>query len=251
MLLVIDIGNTSIAIGLYAGDELTAHWRMTTNPQNSSEVYAQELFYLISTIHLKDRVSASIISCVVPSLNLVFAKVLQELFSIEPMFVDAATTKLPICYDHPDEVGSDRIVNALAAYRLYGGPAIVVDLGTATTFDVISEKGEYLGGAIAPGIFVSSETLWTKTALLPRVEITKPGTVIGKTTITSMQAGIFYGAIGQIDEIVGRIMGELKGVVKVIATGGLAELISYESRYIQVINPLLTLQGLKIIYDER
>jgi type III pantothenate kinase len=175
----------------------------------------------------------------------------MDYFYTTPQFVEGTNTKFNILYDNPKEVGADRIVNAIAAFRLYKGAVIVVDFGTATTFDVISEKGEYLGGAIAPGIDISIEALWTKTALLPKVEIIKPKTVIGKNTIESMQAGIFYGFVGQVDEILMKIQKELKSKPKIVATGGLAELISSESQYIQVVNPLLTLEGLKIIYQEK
>lgn len=245
MLLAIDIGNTTIVFGIYKKDELRGHFRIATDKGKTSDEYWE----IISSL-IKGKISASIISCVIPPLTSVFAQMVRDYFQVEARFVEGTNTKFPILYDNPKEVGADRVVNAIAAFRLYGGPVIVVDFGTATTFDVISKKGEYLGGAIAPGINISVEALWTKTALLPKVEIIKPKTVIGKNTIESMQAGIFYGFVGQVDEIIMKIKEELNLEPKIVATGGLAELISPESMYIQSINPLLTLQGLKIIYQE-
>lgn len=245
MLLAIDIGNTTIVFGIYKKDELRGHFRIATDKGKTSDEYWE----IISSL-IKGKISAAIISCVIPPLTSVFAQMVRDYFQVEARFVEGTNTKFPILYDNPKEVGADRVVNAIAAFRLYGGPVIVVDFGTATTFDVISKKGEYLGGAIAPGINISVEALWTKTALLPKVEIIKPKTVIGKNTIESMQAGIFYGFVGQVDEIIMKIKEELDLEPKIVATGGLAELISPESMYIQSINPLLTLQGLKIIYQE-
>lgn len=246
MLLVIDIGNTTIVFGVYKKDELKGHFRIVTDKEKTSDEYGE----IISSL-IKNKISAAIISCVVPLLAPVFNQMVRDYFQVEALFVEGIKTKFTILYDNPKEVGADRIVNAIAAFKLYGGPVIVVDFGTATTFDVISKNGEYLGGAIAPGIAISIEALWTKTALLPKVEIIKPKTVIGKNTIEGMQAGIFYGFVGQVDKIVMEIKKELELEPKVVATGGLAELISSESRHIQLVNPLLTLQGLKIIYDER
>lgn len=247
MLLAIDIGNTTIVFGIYKKDELKGHFRIATDKEKTSDEYGEIISSLIKMS--QGKISAAIISCVVPPLASVFAQMVRDYFQVEARFVEGTNIKFPILYDNPKEVGADRIVNAIAGFRLYGGPVIVVDFGTATTFDVISEKGEYLGGAIAPGIDISIEALWTKTALLPKVEIIKPKTVIGKNTIESMQAGIFYGFVGQVDEIIMKIKEELDLEPKIVATGGLAKLISPESRYIQSINPLLTLQGLKIIYQ--
>ncbi|MEW6095341.1 MAG: type III pantothenate kinase [bacterium] len=247
MLLAIDIGNTTILFGVYKNDELRGHWRVATDKKKTSDEYGG---VISSFIRDKGNISAAIISCVVPSLASVFNQMVKDYFHVEARFVEGTNTKFTILYDNPKEVGADRVVNAIAGFRLYGGPVIVVDFGTATTFDVISKNGEYLGGAIAPGINISIEALWTKTALLPKVEIIKPKTVIGKNTIESMQAGIFYGFVGQVDEIITKIKEELELEPKIVATGGLAELISSASRYIQLVNPLLTLQGLKIIHNE-
>jgi type III pantothenate kinase len=233
-------------------DELKAHFRIATDKEKTADEYGQIISSLIKTkITSPGKISDAIICCVVPPLASIFNHMVQDYFHTTPLFVEGTNTKFKILYDNPKEVGADRIVNAIAAFRIYKGAVIVVDFGTATTFDVISEKGEYLGGAIAPGIDISIEALWTKTALLPKVEIIKPKTVIGKNTIESMQAGIFYGFVGQVDEILMKIQKELKTKPKIVATGGLAELISSESHYIQVVNPLLTLEGLKIIYEEK
>jgi len=247
MLLAIDIGNTTILFGVYKKDELKGYWRIATDKGKTSDEYGE---IISSIIRDKGDISAVIISCVVPQLAPVISQMVKDYFGIEAQFVKGTNIKFPILYDNPKEVGADRVVNAIAAVRLYGAPVIVVDFGTATTFDVVSKNGEYLGGAIAPGIEISIEALWTKTALLPKVEVVKPKSVIGKNTIESMQAGIFYGFVGQVDEIIMKIKEELELEPKIIATGGLAELISSESRYIQLVNPLLTLQGLKIIHNE-
>lgn len=252
MLLVIDIGNTTVVFGVYKKDDLKGHFRIATDKEKTADEYGEIISNLIKLgIRDKGKVSSAIISCVVPPLVPVFYQMVKDYFHTEAQFVEGAKTKFTILYDNPKEVGADRVVNSIAAFRLYNGPVIVVDFGTATTFDVISEKGEYLGGAIAPGINISIEALWTKTALLPKVEIIKPKSAIGKNTIESMQAGIFYGFVGQVDEIIMRIKQEFNLEPKIVATGGLAKLISSESRYIQVVNPLLTLEGLKIIYQER
>ncbi len=245
MLLTIDIGNTTIFFGVYDGDELKCHFRIATVKEKTANEYGEDFSNLFGD---KSKISAAIISCVVPSLVPVFNRMVKDYFGVEARFVEGTKVRFPIFYDNPKEVGADRIVNAVAVYHLYGGPAIVVDFGTATTFDVISEKGEYLGGAIAPGIGICVEALWTKTALLPKVEVVKPKTVIGKNTVESIQAGIFYGFVGQVDEIITKIKEELNIEPKVVATGGLAELISSESRYIQSVAPFLTLKGLQIIY---
>ncbi|MEW6607525.1 MAG: type III pantothenate kinase [bacterium] len=245
MLLAIDIGNTTIVFGVYDPDELKCHFKIGTDKKKTADEYGKIISGMIKT-----NISAVIISCVVPPLIPIFTQMVKDYFQTEPVFVEGTKVKFPVLYDNPEEVGADRIVNAIAGFRLYGGPLIIVDFGTATTFDVVSQNGEYLGGAIAPGIAISIEALWTKTALLPRVELIKPGTVIGKTTIESMQAGIFYGFVGQVNEIITKIKQELELEPKIVATGGLAELISQELRYIQSVNPLLTLEGLKIIYEE-
>ncbi|MEW6618803.1 MAG: type III pantothenate kinase [bacterium] len=245
MLLAIDIGNTTIVFGVYDYDELKYHFKIGTDKKKTADEYGKIISGMIKT-----NISAVIISCVVPPLIPIFTQMVKDYFQTEPVFVEGTKVKFPVLYDNPEEVGADRIVNAIAGFRLYGGPIIIVDFGTATTFDVVSQNGEYLGGAIAPGIAISIEALWTKTALLPRVELIKPETVIGKTTIKSMQAGIFYGFVGQVDEIITKIKQELELEPKIVATGGLAKLISQELRYIQSVNPLLTLEGLKIIYEE-
>ncbi|MDQ0286204.1 type III pantothenate kinase [Desulfofundulus luciae] len=251
MILVFDVGNTNIVLGVYKGQELLEHWRLSTNPHRTADEYGMLLRDLFQYAGISRRdIKALVISSVVPPLMLALEQMSEKYFGVKPLVVGPGIkTGLAIKYDNPREVGADRIVNAVAGYELYGGPLIIVDFGTATTFDAISARGEYLGGAIAPGIGISTEALFARAAKLPRVELVRPPAVIGKNTVSSMQAGIIFGFVGQVDEIVRRMKAELGGNPTVLATGGLAELIARESRTIDRVDPLLTLKGLRLIYE--
>lgn len=250
-LLAIDVGNTTTAIGIFKGKRLVNNWRIATIVQRSADEHYIILENLFRSHKIrKEGIKALVISCVVPSLLSALEELAKNYFRIKPLIVSPGIkTGISIKYDDPREVGADRIVNAVAAYEKYGGPIIVVDFGTATTFDVISKKGEYLGGVVAPGIQISSDALFEKAARLPRVEIIKPKRVIGKDTVSSIQSGLIYGFVGQVDEIIRRINKELKARPRVIATGGLARLIASESKTIAKVDPLLTLEGLRLIYE--
>lgn len=249
MLLAFDVGNTNITIGIFQGREIRAAWRLSTRSSTADEL-AMSLYVLFQYRGLGFHdISGIIISSVVPPLTPVLVETARRYFDIEPLVVGPGIRMgMPIRFENPREVGADRIVNAVAAYEAYGGPVIVVDFGTATTFDAISAQGEYLGGAIAPGIGISTEALFQRAAKLPRVELVKPKGVIGKNTVTSMQAGIVYGFIGQVDYIIRLMKQELGPQTKVVATGGLAELLAGEIKSIDHLNPLLTLEGLRILY---
>lgn len=251
MLLVFDVGNTNIVLGVFDDSRLVVDWRLSTARHRTADEYGMLLRDLFESQGLTfSRVKAVVLSSVVPPLNFPLEQMCKKYFGFQPLIVGPGIkTGMPIKYENPREVGADRIVNAVAGYEIYGGPLIIVDFGTATTFCAISERGEYLGGAIAPGIGISTEALFARAAKLPRVEITKPPTVIGKTTVNSMQSGIFYGFVGQVDEIARRIKQELKGDPTVVATGGLADLIFTESKMIDKVDHLLTLTGLRIIYE--
>ena len=251
MLLVVDIGNSNIVLGTYENKELKRHWRISTDRLRTGDEYGMLInsLFQFHQLQFKD-VEAIIISSVVPSLIVPFSKMCERYFHINPLVVGPGT-KTGICIknENPREVGADRIVNAVAANHKYGGPLIIIDFGTATTFCALTEKGDYLGGAIAPGIGISSEALFQRTSKLPRIELKRPKSVICRNTVTSMQSGIIYGAAGQIDEIVRRMKEELGGEAKVIATGGLANLIAEVSSTIDAVEPFLTLEGLRLICE--
>jgi type III pantothenate kinase len=251
MLLAIDIGNTNVVVGIFDKERLAANWRVGTNTHITPDEYAMIFKDLFSFAGLEfGHVSGVIISTVVPPLLPVMAEMSRKYFRIEPMIVThQLRTGITIKYDNPKEVGADRIVNAAAAYRLYGGPLIIVDFGTATTFCAVTQEGEYLGGAITPGIRISAEALFQRASKLPRVELAKPARVIGADTTTAMQAGILYGYAGLVDGIVERMKKELSGSPRVVATGGLAELVAPETMSIQEIRPQLTLEGLQLLYE--
>lgn len=251
MLLVLDVGNTNIVLGVYSGEELIHNWRISTNKHKTADEYGIQIRVLFQYADIDYRdIKAIVLSSVVPPIMPALEWMAEKYFGVKPLVVGPGVkTSMPIKYDNPKEVGADRIVNAIAAIELYGGQLIIVDFGTATTFCAISKAGEYLGGAIAPGIGISTEALVAKAAKLPRIELAKPKTVIGKTTITSMQSGIIFGFVGQVDGIVNRIKAEMGTDTKVVATGGLAELISRESSTIDIVNPNLTLEGLRVIYE--
>jgi type III pantothenate kinase len=251
MLLAIDIGNTNVVLGVFDRDKLVENWRVGTDPQITPDEYAM-IFKDLFNFAMLDfkQIEGVIISTVVPPLLPVMTEMSQKYFHIEPMVVThKLKTGITIRYDNPKEVGADRIVNAAAAYHLYGGPLIIVDFGTATTFCAVTESGDYLGGAICPGIKISAEALFQRASKLPRVELTKPVNVIGTDTISAMQAGIIYGYAGLVDGIVERMKKELSSRAKVVATGGLAELVSPETRSIRQIKPQLTLEGLRLLYE--
>ena len=252
MLAVFDVGNTNIVLGVYEGKNLLNYWRIATDVQKSADEYGIiiEQFFKMGDINVNE-IEATIICSVVPSIMYTLEHMTSKYFGKDALVVGPGIkTGMNIKLDNPREVGADRIVNAVAAYELYGGPCIIVDFGTATTYCAVSEKGEYLGGAISPGIRISSDALFEKTAKLPRIEIVKPEHVIGKNTVASMQSGIFFGVIGQVDYIVRRMKQEIGCTnCKIIATGGLSKLISSESETIEIVNALLTLEGLRIIYE--
>lgn len=252
MILVIDVGNTNIVLGIYEGKKLLEFWRIGTEIHKTSDEYGMSINQLFgfSGYKLSD-INQVVISSVVPTAMYTLQHMARKYFKSEPLVVGPGIkTGINIKYDNPKEVGADRIVNAVAAYELYGGPLVIIDFGTATTYCAVSKSGEYLGGAISPGIQISMDALFQRTAKLPRVELVKPETVICKNTINSMQAGIIFGYVGQVDYIVRKMKKELGAEdAKVVATGGLAKLIAGESETINVINGLLTLEGLRIIYE--
>jgi len=253
MILTMDIGNTNIKTALFEGMELVQYWRISTNRNMSSDEYGIQLMTLFSHNGISPKVVEGImISSVVPQINFTIEHMCKTYFGMEPRIIGPGIkTGINIKYENPRELGSDRIANAVAAYELYGGPCITIDFGTATNFGVISARGEFLGGAICPGLKLAAEALTERTAKLPRFELTKPESVIGRNTVTNMQAGIVYGYIGQINYLVDRMKKELGDPnAKVIATGGLAVLVAGESNVIDVMDGLLTLKGLCLIYQK-
>lgn len=251
MILAVDVGNTHIMIGVYNEREIVVYWRLATRRDRTEDELGMLVKNLLHNSHLNLKDIKSIaISSVVPQLMYSLQRMGQKYFEIDPLIIGPGVkTGLNIVTDNPREVGADRIVNAVAALELYGGPLIIVDFGTATTFCAISASGDYLGGAIAPGIGISMEALFERAAKLPRVEVIRPKQVIGKDTISSMQAGIVFGFVGQVDGIVTRMKAEFETVPLVIATGGFANLIASESQTIDKVNSLLTLEGLRIINE--
>ena len=252
MLLTIDVGNTNTVLGVFDGQQLTAHWRLTTARSQTVDEYGVLIRNLFTLKGLDPReVQGVIVSSVVPPMNWTLAQTSKIYFEQKAMFVEPGVkTGMAVLVDNPQEVGADRIVNGVAAFHKYGGPCIVVDFGTAITFDAISAKGEYIGGVIAPGIGISSEALFARAAKLPRVEIKDPGKVIGTNTVTHMQAGLYYGAVDMVDGMLQRMKAELGGDVQVVATGGQANLVAKGSKHIEHTDEFLTLTGLRLIWEK-
>lgn len=251
MLLALDVGNTNTVAGLFRGAELLHHWRLPTQREATADGLAVQLLGLLSYHGLSgEDVAGMAVACVVPPLLTAVEQMSRRYFGCTPLIVGPGIeTGIDVRYENPREVGADRVVNAVAAYAAYGGPAIVVDFGTATTFDAISAGGEYLGGAIAPGIGISLAALFREAAMLPRIELARPNGAIGRNTVASIQAGAVFGFAGQVDALVRRIRAELGGRAFAVATGGLAPLIAAECETVDAVDPLLTLTGLRLIYE--
>jgi type III pantothenate kinase len=251
MFLAVDIGNTNITLGLYEGEILGPHWRLATDHDKTLDEYGAVLLGLLRRSQIPPGSIHSIaMASVVPPLTGVFAEVCRQCLDCDPLIVDGTCrTGVRLLYDDASQLGADRVVDAAAGYRLYGGPACIIDFGTATTFDAVSSNGDYLGGAIAPGIGTAAEALFERTAKLPKVDLRWPPAAIGKNTTHSIQSGLLYGYVGLVEGIVARFRDELGPETKVIATGGQAEIIAKETKVISIIAPWLTLDGLRIIHE--
>jgi len=251
MLLCIDVGNTNIVFGLYDGSQLVGHWRVSTDHQKMPDEYAVLATSLMASGGFASaEIEDAVISSVVPPVTDRLCEMLHDHYGLDALVVGAGCkTGVAIRVDNPREVGADRIVNVAAAYPVYGGPACIIDFGTATTFDAVSTKGEYLGGAIAPGIRIAAEALFQRTAKLPRIDLQRPPKAVGTNTVDSMRSGILYGYVSLVEGMVARFRSELGLTMQVVATGGLAQTISRETHTIEHVDPWLTLKGLRVIYD--
>jgi type III pantothenate kinase len=251
LLLTIDVGNTNTCLGLHSGSTLKADWRLTTRREQTADEYGILVRNLFSSFGVEPKDVAGVaLASVVPPLTGVLVELSRQYLGREPLVIEPGVkTGMPILYEPPGDVGADRIVNGVAALAAYGGPVIVVDFGTATTFDVVSRKGEYIGGVICPGIGISADALFQRAARLPRVDVRNPGHVIGRSTVGSIQAGLYYGYASMVEGIIGRIRAELKEPARVVATGGLAETLAREVPSIEAVDAALTLTGLRLIWE--
>lgn len=251
LLLTVDIGNTHTVFGVYDGSSLRVHWRLTTRREQTTDEYGILIRNLFASSSIEPaQVTGVALASVVPPLTAVLVSLCREYLGLDPLVVGPGVrTGMPILYDPPGDVGADRIVNGVAAYAGYGGPVIVVDFGTATTFDVVTGKGEYAGGVICPGIGISADALFQRAARLPRVEIKNPGQVVGRSTVSSIQSGLFFGYASMVEGLITRIRDELHEAPRVVATGGLAEALAGEVKAIEAVDPVLTLTGLRLIWE--
>jgi type III pantothenate kinase len=251
LLLTIDAGNTNTVLGVHRGAELVAHWRLTTRREQTADEYGILVRNLFSSSGLDPQKIAGVaLASVVPPLTSVLVTLSRQYLSQDPLVVEPGVrTGMPILYEPPSDVGADRIVNGVAALAAYGGPVIIVDFGTATTFDVVTRKGEYAGGVICPGIGISADALFQRAARLPRVDIRNPGKVIGRSTVGSIQAGLYFGYAALVEGIIGRIRAELGEPARVVATGGLAESLAADIPSLEAVDPVLTLTGLRLIWE--
>jgi type III pantothenate kinase len=251
LLLTIDVGNTNTVLGLHEGPELRAHWRLTTRREQTADEYGILVRNLFAAQGVAPaQVLGVALASVVPPLTSVLVALSRQYIGHDPLVIEPGVrTGMPILYEPPSDVGADRIVNGVAAFAAYGGPVIVVDFGTATTFDVVTRKGEYLGGVICPGVGISADALFQRAARLPRVDVRNPGKVIGRSTVGSMQAGLYFGYASMVEGIIARIRAELGEAARVVATGGLAETLAGDIPSIEAVDPVLTLTGLRLIWE--